>query len=246
MAKFDDALNASREEQETVESNEPEQGGEEAVEAEESSEEVKEAQEDQDSQKEEQKVPLAAMMAERDKRKELEVEFRHLQKQLDEVKAKREEQEEIDPDSDPVAYYSQREQKLVRALEDKIYGMSVSYAKARWSDYDEKEAIFLEAAQKDPTLGQKMAQAGDPATFAYETAKALELQKKYGDNPESWRAAIAKEERAKLEAELKGNKQNLDKARAKQPSNLNDLRSAGGNETASYKPFTFGDALPKK
>ena len=249
MAKFDDAL----EEEEAQEVDNTEEPSQEETEAEETKDEQEESQEEQEPEKEEAKqeteedkqVPLKAMLAERDKRKEAEIQLQMLQKEKAALQQKREEEEEVDPDSDPAAYYRQREEKILKAVGDKILAMSVMNAKDKWSDYDEKEALFIEAAKKDPTLGQKMDAAPDPARFAYETARQLELQAKYGNDPEAWREAIRQEEREKLEQEIKGKKTNLDKARAKQPSNLNDLRAAGGNDKAGYKPSAFGDALPK-
>lgn len=243
MAEFDSALSKQEEEkqeEETKTEDVKDEPGTKEVEEETKKEEPKEEKKDDNPQ-----VPLQALMAERDKAKELKREIESVRKELDEFKQSKAEENQVSYDEDPEAYLNQRDQKMLNSLREKFYDMSVLYAKKAYPDYDEKEALFVEEAKKDPTLAQKMEAAPDPASFVYETAQNLEYRRKYGDDPSEWKKALRKEIMEELEAEKTGSKKDLEKAAAKQPTNLNDLRAASGNEKPGYKPASFRDALPK-
>jgi len=80
---------------------------------------------------------------------------------------------------------------------------SQALMRARYPDYDEVEAMFVQAAQHDPGLAHRMAASPMPAKFAYEAGKAIAAVMKVGVDPDAFEKRVRDEERQKVLAELK-------------------------------------------
>lgn len=90
------------------------------------------------------------------------------------------------------------------------------------ADYDDLVTThFKPAAQRDPTLQQKLRAAANPAKFAYRTAKRLQAETELGGELDfdKIRAKVEAEVRAKVLAELQGKQAELE-AKVKLPVSL--------------------------
>lgn len=91
------------------------------------------------------------------------------------------------------ALNAEKQQQQAKRIDE-----SEASARAKYADYDDAFYAFRQAVQANPALAQQMAQASDPAEFAYTKGKtALELGR-VGSIDE-----LLKAERAKWEAEAK-------------------------------------------
>lgn len=91
----------------------------------------------------------------------------------------------------------QRERILER-IEDTREQMMATH-----KDFEELEKAFVEAAEQSPNLLAAMAQARNPAKYAYETAKRLKFLSDVGQEPDNYVQRIREEERKKVLEELK-------------------------------------------
>lgn len=74
---------------------------------------------------------------------------------------------------------------------------------ATHKDYEDLERVFVENAQSSPGLLHAMAQARNPAKFAYESAKRMKFLADVGSEPDGYVQRIREEERKKVLEELK-------------------------------------------
>jgi hypothetical protein len=242
--KWDEALTEEAKVENEAETVKDEQA--EVVEVEAKTEEADKSDEavEVEEEKKEHQVPLKALLAERDKARDFKAELDALKSKVDNLDKKPEEEVNIDPDTK--AYIDRRENEMFIRAQNLVINASVELLKKdkeRFPDYEEKEKIFIEAAKKDPSLELKMRQAGNPALFAYETAKVLDLQNKLGTDPEAWMKHYEAEAQKKLEAKTKKKQKEIATAGAKQPTNLDNLRAAGGDEKSEYKQASWGDFI---
>jgi hypothetical protein len=133
-----------------------------------------------------------AMQSEREKRQAAEARLRELEQPK---------KEPIDPWTDlPGALKSEREQ-LQETLFVERCNLTAEIARQRHTDYDEMQAVFLEAAEADPSLFARLRQERNPAEFAYRHGVLhRELGAVNGD-PVAYRTKIETDLRAKLDAE---------------------------------------------
>jgi hypothetical protein len=89
----------------------------------------------------------------------------------------------------------------VSTVEAKQFARGRALAKDRHPDFDEFEAEFIKAVEKNPTLGDNADNSPDPAEYAYKMGK--QLREMQGINSiDDLREKIRAEERAKIQAEL--------------------------------------------
>lgn len=143
----------------------------------------------QEPEKEPQMVPLAAVQDERTKRQEAE-------KQRIEAEAKarayemvinnqsasqQQAPEQVDYYENPEAYTQQRIDHALQKQRQSNINALRDMAIAAIPDYQEKEDLFVQAAQQDPNLSQQALNSDNPALFAYQYAKQQQEAKKYSD-----------------------------------------------------------------
>jgi len=180
----------------------------------------------------EERVPKAAMIAERKKRQELERKLAELQRP---------------PEAQPNFY--EAPEQYVQSLVERERGqmqqqlMSALEAQAReqYADYDEAFAELEEQAADNPMLVQKVMQAPNPALAAYKLGKQLQELKKLQD-PDAYRKQIEAEVRAKIEAEYAAKeKARTDAANAIPP----DLTAARASRDGEVLPDDSLDSILK-
>jgi len=112
----------------------------------------------------------------------------------------------------------------------------------RHKDFDEKVAVFGKLLGETPGLYERWMAAPDPGEFAYVTAdRHLKLEQ--AGSIEALSEKIRKEERLKLEAELKEKAEKLEKERAALPPSLSDQPSKGVNRPTWQGPTPMDQIL---
>jgi hypothetical protein len=134
---------------------------------------------------------LKALQAERKLRQDLE----------NRIKPEPEPEKEFDW-SDPQKHLAEMETKLDQKYQSKFLAMSESLCEARHDDFQDKKAVFFEMAQANPAIVNTMVVQADPAEYAYKLAEQEVFRREVAGDPETFRAKIRAEERAKLEDEF--------------------------------------------
>lgn len=171
--------------------------------------------------KEEERVPLAALMAEREKRQEIERQRKDLEKRIAEIeKAKL-------PDfyENPEEHVRQVVQEQSVQVQQRLYAALEEQARDAYPDFDEvMEEVQSQAAQ-NPALVQEIFSKANPAIAAYKLGKKLREHKEMQD-PEAYRAKLKAEIVAELQAAEKAKEEAKRKAVESIPPNLTDARAA--------------------
>lgn len=162
------------------------------------------------SEPREERVPVAAVIAERRKRQELEERLRHYEQQLQRQQAP--------------AFHEAPEQFIEQRLATRVFAMSEAQARELYPDYDDVVAEFVETAQGNPYLIHELNASAHPAAFAYKQGKQMRERKEMEDLP-AYKAKLEAEIRAKLQAEFKAQEDAKARAVAAVPPDLSAARS---------------------
>lgn len=165
----------------------------------------------------EEHVPLAALKAEREKRQRYEAELAELRRMQQE--------QQFDPSvfyQDPSAIQQYVDHRLSSELAKTRVGISRSMVAAAHPDYEQMEELFVQAAMQNPALRDEMLRAENPAMYAYQTAKSMQLvrEAQTGDLEKRIRAEVE----AKLRAEMSA------RSTPSVPPDLSNSRSAPASE----------------
>lgn len=161
----------------------------------------------------EEHVPLAALKAEREKRQRYEAELAELRRSQQE--------QQFDPSvfyQDPRAIQQYVDSRLSSEMTMTRIGISRSMVAAAHPDYEQMEELFVQVAEQNPALRDEMLRSENPAMYAYQTAKSLQLVRDAhtGDLEKRIRAEVEAKVRAELSA----------KATPAVPPDLSNSRSA--------------------
>ena len=161
-------------------------------------------------------------------------------------------QEEEKPDfwDNPEAQLTALEQRMEQKLLNERLNISETYARGKYTDFQEKLDVFAGMIQETPELHQRMLRDPNPAEFAYKTAadnlKVAKLQE-LGD-PDEYRAKIAAELetsiRAKIMAEIEAEKAAEVEAKIREKlgkGGFSEQRSVGSERTTTK---TFNGPTP--
>lgn len=107
----------------------------------------------------EQTVPLAAVLAERRKRQELEQRLQQLQSQPPQPQI---------PD-----FFADPEAHVQTAIKQNTVQMSAAMVEQQYPDFREKLSVFMEEAQRNPVLQAELEAHPHPALYAYTKAKEI-------------------------------------------------------------------------
>ena len=198
---------------------------------------------------EQERVPVAALKDERQKRQQLEERLRQYDEyfaSLSRDKAPEEAPDQfVDPEGHQAYVIRQAVQAAIREITPQLQQqrtlsraeMSEMVARTKYPDYDDKIEVFKEAAQRNPLLIQQVQEASDPATYAYNAANNYLEAKQYGTAMPT-REQIKAELRDELIAEL-GIRPNI-------PSSLADARSVGSRSGPAFNPdYSLSEVLFK-
>lgn len=177
-------------------------------------------------------VPKAAVLDERRKRQELERKISQLEAQQNPATAAPEPKARPDVFENQDAAFAHIEERFEQRLLSQRIETSREDMQERHADYDEKELMFVELAQADPSLVAKMQAAARPAKFVYDhVVKHLQMQEM--QDPDAYKAKLKEELRAELLAELESERSAADDAEATgktpPPPQLVNRRSAERN-----------------
>lgn len=176
--------------------------------------------------KEEDRVPLAALMAERDKRQQEAQKRADLERRLKELEQK---QPQANFYEAPEEYVTQLLQQRDQAATQRLYAALEEQARETYPDYDEVFAVVQEQAERNPALIQEILTKPNPAVAAYKLGKQLrELQQM--QDPEAYKAKVKAEIKAELLAEMAAEDERKRKAEAAIPPNLADVRASKQEE----------------
>lgn len=187
-------------------------------------------------------VPYAAMKAEREKRQARERDLQErdqriadYERQLQELRNPAQPQQQRAPVEiweDPDAFVSQRLQTVEQAATHRLYAALEAQARETYPDYDDVFAVVQEHAKTNPTIGQQVLSAPNPALAAYKLGKQLRELKQMED-PKAYRAKVEAEVRAKIEAEYRAKEESKRRSVSSIPPDLSSSRSVAGNEPAA-------------
>lgn len=194
-------------------------------------------------------VPLAALMAERDKRKEASRKAEELEKRIKEL------EQATKPEPTLPDFYQNPEryvQEVIGTVEarasDRLYAALEEAERERHEDFDDVMKAVMDRAKDNPALAQQIMSAKNPAAAAYKLGKkALEFDQLQAD-PDSYRAKVEAEVRAKIakEQELAGLKQQqADALAASIPPDLSSERSAVSSPRPRNKSTVIDQMFPK-
>ena len=165
-------------------------------------------------------VPLAALLDERDKRKELEKKVHEFEKQTEEQK------EKIDFWENPEGALKQMRDEIRTEFATEFTNRWVSFslenAAYRHDDFDQMKTSFAEAAEQNPALAQQAMQAADPGEYIYTVGKQFQQLDSAGGDIDALRERIRNEERAKIMEEMNKKQEALGKV----PTPITDETSA--------------------
>ena len=174
-------------------------------------------------------VPFAALLDERDKRKSLEAELAEMRKWREEQERKAKEAKAPDPYDDPQGWARHQQVEVQQALFNERLNTSELVARSQYGDdlVSEAQKAFVEAAQRDPTLGAKLMQEANPYGFVVNWHKRNRFLSEIGDDPEKWREAERERIRAELMAQQPTPARPAPSAPAAPPRSLASAPNAG-------------------
>lgn len=181
--------------------------------------------------KEPQTVPLAAVMAEREKRQRLE-------RELAEERAKHQAQQAPAPSyyEDPEGYLARAQNDIEQRATARLNAALEAQAREQYPDYEEKMGVVMEHAAGNPAIVQEIMTAPNPAVAAYKMGQRL-MEFQQMQDPEAYRAKIAAEVRAQIEAENKAKADQRQKAASEIPPDLSQARNTRGEFTPKSDVF---------
>jgi hypothetical protein len=194
----------------------------------------------------EQAQPEVDWRAEAEKAKrtaeEAERKARGLEQAIAAVRQKQREQPQANFAENPAEYVEKVRAEMAQQVQlVRIEAMQAA-ARSRFTDYDEKEAVFAQLAETNPYLVAQLKQAQDPAEFAYKTAQFHMEMQAAGGSIEALKA--------KLAAELKAERaEKFAKQTANLPKTLAGASGTGRSASAAFAgPTSLSDlyAKPKR
>lgn len=153
-------------------------------------------------------VPRKALIEERRKRQDYEkklAEFEAKLAKLDKPQAPPQPPPQMQPPPDPwtdpegaLAY--ERQQRAMELYETRV--ILSEELMSQKPDYADAKAAFIEAANADPTLAQKLVRHPMPAKFVYEEGKRIAALREIGPDPATYREQLRQQLREELLAEM--------------------------------------------
>lgn len=174
----------------------------------------------------EDKVPLAALMGERDKRQQYERELQTERQARADLEKRLQVQTPQGPAiwEDPDGFVRQRIQAVEHQFNQRLYGALEDQMKSVHTDYDDMLAVVQEAANANPVITQQIFASANPAQAAYKLGKQISELKQMQD-PAAYREKIRAEARVEFEAETAKKSAERIQVAAALPPDLSAVRS---------------------
>ena len=177
-----------------------------------------------------QNVPIAALMAEREKRQTL-------QRQVDEFAAKKAEEPAPDMFDDQAKYTEHQNAKFETAMFNERANMSEFYARREHTDLDAKVETFQKLKLDNPELANQVRTAVSPYHEIVDIVARHEKMERLQNVDEfeaSTRAELEAKIRAEIAAEVKGKAEGKEALKASVPTSLVSESSKGAVQGASW------------
>lgn len=153
-------------------------------------------------------VPRKALIEERRKRQDYEKKMAEFEAKLAELskpqpppQQQRQPQPPPDPWTDPQgAIEYERQQRAMELYETRV--ILSEEMMSQKPDYTEAKRVFIEAANADPSLAQKLVRHPMPAKFVYEEGKRLAALREIGPDPAAYRENLRQQLMEELRAEM--------------------------------------------
>jgi hypothetical protein len=208
------------------------------------SEEPQETQQGDEGSSSGQTVPLKALESERQKRQDLEKRLADLEGRVPQNQQQQQHQQPVlpDPYEDPEGYFRAQQEYQQRNLFETKAVLSQDFMRSQYEDYDEVEAYFADAAEKDPRLAIGLLNSPNPARFAYEQGKRQRLLDEIGSDPEAYKAKIRESVLAEVGGTVEQPPQNTG---AKAPTSLAAVPSAPSrrDDKGRFAPASLSEIL---
>lgn len=198
------------------------------------------------------KVPIQALLEEREKRQQYERELKDFRDQQEKAKSPKLPDYFENPDEYNAAIermvqerVSGVEQRVNQQMSQAWLSMSERAAKARYTDFDAMLEAFSKEAETNPVLAAQMMQSPDPGEYVYQTGRKLQALSSTPDL-DSLREQMREEIRAELLAEARKGE---DEKRARLdsiPKSLSREQSAAGPRESEWQPTSLEDALRRR
>ncbi|WP_025899055.1 hypothetical protein [Sneathiella glossodoripedis] len=187
-------------------------------------------EEDSPPEPKEEMVPIAALMAERDKRQEAE-------RARQELEAKQDKKPDFYDDPEG-ALESQKIDTEQSILNMKV-SMSEEIVKVIHSDYTDvvHDGTWEKLTKENPALALQCGQASNPALFAYQQCQNYKALQEIGD-PKTYKDRLSAEIRAELKAEME-----KEAALKNLPENLADIPTAKSKAPEWSGPESLDEIL---
>jgi hypothetical protein len=175
----------------------------------------------------------AALLAERQKRQEVE---RRL--------AEKEQEQKPDFWEDPEARLTELDNRINERLVVQKLDISESFAREKYADFDSKLDVFKGMMADNPTLYHQMVNQSNPAEFMYKTAASQQKLREMGD-PSEYEKKLTERITAELEAKYAARLEEETKKRSNLPGSIATVSAAGGATSATWSGPTSLDDLLK-
>jgi hypothetical protein len=182
------------------------------------------------------RVPITALLDEREKRQAVEAEAKQLKRMLDEIKAQQTPQKAPDIYEDPEGFIRQTQATMQQALWNERLNMSEAIARTQHGDEQVEKArdAFAQAVQSSPALYAEMRQHPNPYAYVVNWHKRQSILSEIGNDPDKWKQSQIEALREQVRQELLA--QSSPKPAAPPPS-LSKAPSRGNDAIAPGNAF---------
>lgn len=185
------------------------------------------------------RVPITALLDEREKRQATERELQELRRWKEQLEAQQRQQQIKTPDiyEDPEGFIRQTQATMQQALWNERLNMSEAIARTQYGDETVETArnAFAQAVQSSPALYAEMRQHPNPYAYVVNWHKRQSILSEIGNDPDKWR----EQERERIRQEILAQAQPSPKPTAPPPS----LSKAPSRGTDAIAPGNVFDSL---
>lgn len=189
------------------------------------------------------RVPITAMLDEREKRQAAERELQQLRQWREQMEAQARAAQQKTPDiyEDPEGFVRQTQASVQQALWNERLNMSEALARDKFGDETVESArdAFMRAAQANPAIYAEMRQHPNPYSYVVNWHKRQSILSEIGEDPDKWKQSQLEALKEQVRQELLSQAQPSPKPNAPPPS----LSKAPARGTDAINPGNAFDSL---
>lgn len=194
-------------------------------------------------------VPIAALMAEREKRQKHEKELAEAKRQLEEFQRSQQQVQMPEFFADPEGYVQTVVSQVEFRARDRMFAAMEEEQREAHDDFDTHFEAAMTEAQQNPAIARDILNAKNPAKAAYQLGKRMAQASALVADPAKYEAELEAKLRAKWEAEQAANREAAAKAaqQAKLDAIPPDLASERSTSSRTApKVDVFDQLFPRK